>query len=192
MLKKYSSLIFGISIVSFLLALIGGIALAVQLESFWIFFTVLLCCGVQLVFLLSYSSLLSTVADDETTIWEIARTVKKLQQQLENLTAPGSADAKDAKQAGTPSAKAEAPDQIATVSGPNEIKYITCHNCGEKQRIGRDFCIKCGASFDSSVQDKPVLPQAASDGSIICPCCGQSQRANRTRCYNCGAVFEKQ
>ena len=149
MLKKHSSFVRVLAIVTLMLSVIGGIVLAVELEHAWIFFVVLVCAGIQFALLLTYSALLAAVGDTEETVWEIHQNTKKLQQQIESdLSKPVAQEIQKDRPLNAPN---EQPAEGTPVfTEPTKKATISCPNCGQKQSADRAFCMKCGASFGSS------------------------------------------
>lgn len=149
-MKQKAKTIAWISVILPILTLGAGIYMATELESFWIALAAIASAWISYVFLSSYADLLESA--DETN--EMVRALLENQAQSERRTYAASAPSQEpasTEKAPKISMSEPAPFQkveaTTATTDPTNANFITCDNCGTRQRSNRTRCFNCGANF---------------------------------------------
>lgn len=140
MLKKYASIIRFIGIAVPVLTLIGGIYIAVKLESFWYFLGCAVVAALSCIYSLAFAELLDTTGDNTLRLAKLGK-------------APSASPAPAAGAAITPIQPIQeapvtpVPTPIAVVPCSDADGWIICPHCGERQRANRSVCFNCSTPF---------------------------------------------
>lgn len=145
MLRKYSSIFVGVSLVVPILGIVGGLITAIQLESFLIFLYFALPSVLFYLFSKSYAHLLNTAANNEDALAEIAASLKgsnaqqnraEMLQETSVATAPETSD------------EVPLPSSTTPIIDPENPQIITCPQCQLRQSADRKTCFRCGIKFE--------------------------------------------
>lgn len=120
--------------VAAVLAVIGGIVLAVELQSFW--YVVYAAIGATLMLLVAFA--MAALLDATETNAEMLQT---LMQQAAKPESSAPKTIADAAETIVPTAK------TAKRPVPDADGYIVCPLCGDRQKADRTVCFNCGAHF---------------------------------------------
>lgn len=121
--------------VAAVLAVIGGIMLAVELQSFW--YVVYAAIGATLMLLVVFA--MAALLDATETNAEMLQTLMQQAAKPESSAPDTIADATEAIVPPAKTAKRPVPDADG---------YIVCSACGVRQRANRIVCYNCGARFE--------------------------------------------
>ena len=161
MLKKYSNIIAYIAVIVPILALISGLIVAVELESFLLFIYFLIPAVLFYIFAASYAALLEATAENRELIEQIANNAQKR--------------------------GADTPTIPAVHTGK---QTFMAHNEEQKKtEVQTDKDAASPKTLEENIAGFTVDP--ANPNLIVCCKCRTSQRSNRAVCFECGAKFVK-
>ena len=161
MLKKYSNIIALIAVIVPILALISGLIVAAELESFLLFIYFLVPAVLFYIFAASYSALLEATAENRELIEQIASNVQK-------------------READTP---------VVAAVHTGKQTFMSHNEEQEKTEVHTDKDAASPKKPEENIAGFTVNP--ANPNLIICSKCGAAQRSNRAVCFECGAKFVK-
>lgn len=161
MLKKYSNIIAYIAVIVPILALISGLIVAVELESFLLFIYFLVPAVLFYIFAASYAALLEATAENRELIEQIANNAQKR---------------------GT-----DTPAVAAVHTGKQT--FMTHNEEHKKAEVHTDKDDASPKKPEENIAGFTVDP--ANPNFIVCCKCRTSQRSNRAVCFECGAKFVK-
>lgn len=204
MLKKYASILRGIGIAMAVLAVIGGIVIAVKLESFWYFLYCAIGAGLTCFFAVAFAELMDTVADNNECLRKLTRNAGNTGSAAPQESAAPRSSANPVPRSSTNPAPSAGKKRKSPYADPNNACILICPNCKTRQSSENTVCFHCrtplyevpaATETESSEKSEPSTANYTVDpdnpDSIICGNCGKSQRSNRNVCFECGAKFEK-
>ncbi|MBQ6430808.1 MAG: hypothetical protein IJJ99_02900 [Oscillospiraceae bacterium] len=148
MLKKYASIIRTLGIVVAILSVIGGILLAVELESVWYFLASAISATLFCIFSLAFAALLDETENNSIHLTKIEGEIRKQPAPATtNKPAPAVASKTDVAQPIQKESSDQIPAQSPVTPLSDSDGYIVCPHCGERQRANRTKCWNCAAPF---------------------------------------------
>lgn len=149
-MKDKASIIDSLSVILAILTVIGGIVLAITLESFWYLIPSMLVAWLDYILLSSYADLLNTTADTNEMVKTLMKGQSDSQKNKNQFTAKAqepTAIARDEKPSKADPAPISKVESTTVTADPNNTNYIICNNCGTRQKANRLLCFNCGAKF---------------------------------------------
>lgn len=187
MLKKYSGIISVLAVVVAVILVIGGIAAAINLESFLPVLYFGIGAAIYYIFMHSYALLLETTANNEDALAAIRQFLQKLDTQAPTKRSATPYVSIATSHVTTPAQSqhpaAKAPDKPAESAAVTVASArIICPKCGREQPANRRRCFDCGIEF---IKQESRYADPKNPHILICPNCGARQSDTNTACYQC-------
>ena len=144
-MKKKADIISTLAIILLILDLVAGVFAAIEFESLWIAFVGAMVAWISFIFLSSYADVIRTVDKNNEMLRELIKASATNTPRAHTVSGVSATPTRAVAPATTPAAN---PAQSTVTATPAGSDFITCSNCGTRQRSNRTVCYECGAKFE--------------------------------------------
>lgn len=147
-MKKKANIISTLALTLLILDLAAGIYTAIKFESFWLAFVGAMIAWISFIFLSSYADVVRTVDENSEMLRELIKASATNTPRAYTVSNVSATPARAVAPATTATAPTANPAQSTATATPAGSDFITCSNCGTRQRSNRTVCYECGAKFE--------------------------------------------
>lgn len=148
-MKKKAHVISTLAIISLILDLVACVYIAIEFKSLWLAFVGAMVAWISFIFLSSHADVIRTVDENNEMLRELIKTCGTNTPRAHTVSGVSATPARAVAPATTATTPAANPAQSTGTTTPAGSDFITCSNCGTRQRSNRTVCYECGAKFES-------------------------------------------
>ena len=147
-MKKKANIISTLALTLLILDLAAGIYTAIKFESLWLAFVGAILAWISFIFLSSYADVIRTVDENNEMLRELIKTCGTNTPRAHTFSGVSATPARTVTPGTTATTPTANPAQSTGSATPAGSDFITCSNCGTRQRSNRTVCYECGAKFE--------------------------------------------